>query len=227
VTGANALKLSAAYLAFKSRYFHSGFFMVHFKIKTQINKKKSIHKMHNHKTERKEKINYINKYGKEALGEDCPSSKQINKMKDSDLDNLYQDINKRVQMTSIEEQVMNSVPTFSDFINEKRGRKKKKKSKSNSSSGPCWDGYKQYGTKKKDGEEVPNCVPESLQVNEINMWNIRDRDIMDFDTFMKFAKKGGGQDSLKSKGKHSDFMNKSFKSKNKDDSTDLSKPQKQ
>tara|TARA_R110000850_G_scaffold245317_2_gene370173 strand:+ start:132 stop:635 length:504 start_codon:yes stop_codon:yes gene_type:complete len=25
---------------------------------------------------------------------------------------------------------------------------------------PCWDNYKQLGTKKKDGKEVPNCVPE-------------------------------------------------------------------
>ena len=24
---------------------------------------------------------------------------------------------------------------------------------------PCWDGYEQIGTKKKDGKEVPNCVP--------------------------------------------------------------------
>jgi len=30
---------------------------------------------------------------------------------------------------------------------------------------PCWDGYVQLGTKKKDGKEVPNCVPmdEALQ----------------------------------------------------------------
>jgi transcription antitermination factor NusG len=25
---------------------------------------------------------------------------------------------------------------------------------------PCWDGYKQIGMKTKDGEQVPNCVPE-------------------------------------------------------------------
>mgnify|MGYP003146498214 CR=1 FL=1 len=24
---------------------------------------------------------------------------------------------------------------------------------------PCWDGYEQYGTKMKDGKEVPNCIP--------------------------------------------------------------------
>jgi hypothetical protein len=24
---------------------------------------------------------------------------------------------------------------------------------------PCWDGYEMIGTKKKDGKEVPNCVP--------------------------------------------------------------------
>jgi len=33
---------------------------------------------------------------------------------------------------------------------------------------PCWDGYKQVGTKKnKKGEKVPNCVPESREDSEI------------------------------------------------------------
>lgn len=27
--------------------------------------------------------------------------------------------------------------------------------------GPCWPGYKQVGTKMKNGKEVPNCVPVS------------------------------------------------------------------
>lgn len=31
---------------------------------------------------------------------------------------------------------------------------------------PCWDGYEQYGTKKKDGKEVPNCVPTDEAVEE-------------------------------------------------------------
>ena len=25
---------------------------------------------------------------------------------------------------------------------------------------PCWDGYEMVGMKKKDGKEVPNCVPK-------------------------------------------------------------------
>ena len=32
---------------------------------------------------------------------------------------------------------------------------------------PCWDNYKQIGMKKKDGKEVPNCVPEG--VNEFTI----------------------------------------------------------
>jgi len=35
--------------------------------------------------------------------------------------------------------------SFKQFIEEKKD--------------PCWDGYKQYGTKQKGGKEVPNCVP--------------------------------------------------------------------
>ena len=32
--------------------------------------------------------------------------------------------------------------------------------------GPCWAGYKQIGTKDKDGRPVPNCVKENSDVNE-------------------------------------------------------------
>jgi len=31
----------------------------------------------------------------------------------------------------------------------------------------CWDGYKQVGTKKKNGKDVPNCVPESEELEEL------------------------------------------------------------
>lgn len=31
----------------------------------------------------------------------------------------------------------------------------------------CWDGYKQIGTKKKNGKEVPNCVPEEAAANSV------------------------------------------------------------
>lgn len=31
--------------------------------------------------------------------------------------------------------------------------------------GPCWKGYRQVGTKMKDGREVPNCVPVKEHVN--------------------------------------------------------------
>lgn len=32
---------------------------------------------------------------------------------------------------------------------------------------PCWVGYKQIGMKKKDGKEVPNCVPESAKLESV------------------------------------------------------------
>lgn len=31
---------------------------------------------------------------------------------------------------------------------------------------PCWDGYKQVGTKNKNGKEVPNCVKEEAEVKD-------------------------------------------------------------
>lgn len=33
---------------------------------------------------------------------------------------------------------------------------------------PCWDGYVQYGMKKKNGKEVPNCVPIEDAVDMLN-----------------------------------------------------------
>jgi hypothetical protein len=33
---------------------------------------------------------------------------------------------------------------------------------------PCWIGYKQVGMKKKNGKEVPNCVPEEVDLEEEN-----------------------------------------------------------
>lgn len=30
----------------------------------------------------------------------------------------------------------------------------------------CWSGYKQVGMKKKNGKEVPNCVPEEAEIEE-------------------------------------------------------------
>lgn len=34
------------------------------------------------------------------------------------------------------------------------------------SDDPCWDNYKQVGMKKKNGKEVPNCVPEGEELDE-------------------------------------------------------------
>ena len=31
---------------------------------------------------------------------------------------------------------------------------------------PCWKGYQMVGMKKKGGKKVPNCVPESVQIDE-------------------------------------------------------------
>ena len=40
----------------------------------------------------------------------------------------------------------------------------------NESKGPCWDGYKQVGTKMKNGKEVPNCVPVTEELGKDSEW---------------------------------------------------------
>lgn len=39
------------------------------------------------------------------------------------------------------------------------GKKVSKENLEKGSTDPCWDGYVQVGTKKKNGRDVPNCVP--------------------------------------------------------------------
>lgn len=52
-------------------------------------------------------------------------------------------------------------------IMKKTGYDKKMRQKDQYATGyhveeddPCWDGYTQYGMKKKNGKKVPNCVPD-------------------------------------------------------------------
>ena len=35
--------------------------------------------------------------------------------------------------------------------------------------GPCWSGYKQVGMKTKNGKQVPNCVPESMSIDDAKL----------------------------------------------------------
>jgi hypothetical protein len=44
-------------------------------------------------------------------------------------------------------------------------------------AGPCWAGYKQVGTKMKNGKAVPNCVPEETVKEKIEV--AQDKDIDD------------------------------------------------
>ena len=45
--------------------------------------------------------------------------------------------------------------------------KEEKELKEKDKDDPCWVGYKQVGMKKKDGKEVPNCVPESTKLENV------------------------------------------------------------
>ena len=51
---------------------------------------------------------------------------------------------------------MKNIDSFSQFQERSLEPIEEKK-------GPCWDGYKQVGLKKKGNKMVPNCVPEKSQ----------------------------------------------------------------
>lgn len=42
---------------------------------------------------------------------------------------------------------------------------------------PCWKGYRQLGTKKKNGKEVPNCIPEEVEVGDGFIFELENFDI--------------------------------------------------
>jgi len=60
---------------------------------------------------------------------------------------------------------------------------------------PCWKGYEMVGTKKKDGKEVPNCVPVKEDIDsdddvnyglvEPEEYDVEDDDMEDFISFMR------------------------------------------
>jgi hypothetical protein len=51
---------------------------------------------------------------------------------------------------------------------------------------PCWKGYEMVGTKKKDGREVPNCVPIKEKVEDIEEYDVVNED--DMKSFIKFMR---------------------------------------
>lgn len=50
-------------------------------------------------------------------------------------------------------------PDYYERLKKVEGVNEAKESKKKDKDDPCWKGYEQYGTKKKNGKEVPNCVP--------------------------------------------------------------------
>jgi hypothetical protein len=55
---------------------------------------------------------------------------------------------------------------------QSRGQKESVKE----AKGPCWDGFKQVGMKMKGGKQVPNCVPEEVELDEMLDYAIIDGD---------------------------------------------------
>lgn len=50
---------------------------------------------------------------------------------------------------------------------------------------PCWKGYRMYGSKSKGGKQVPNCVPEETELDEMSGANMDTREVH------QHLKKGG------------------------------------
>jgi hypothetical protein len=53
------------------------------------------------------------------------------------------------------------IASVSDYLQSRKELGEAKKM-----GNPCWKGYKAYGMKKKNGKQVPNCVPVKEEVND-------------------------------------------------------------
>ena len=61
---------------------------------------------------------------------------------------------------------------------------------------PCWKGYQMVGTKKKNGKDVPNCVPNKTVKENTNV--NRENQITDIDQeFAKFVESTAELDTYK------------------------------
>jgi len=89
---------------------------------------------------------------------------------------------------------------------------------------PCWDGYTQVGMKKKNGKEVPNCVP-SKGVEKAKGYKKEDTDLEE-KAVSKAQQKFMGMVRAKQKGEMDDAspeVTKAAKSMSKKDVEDFAK----
>lgn len=90
---------------------------------------------------------------------------------------------------------------------------------------PCWSGYEQYGMKTKDGKEVPNCVPDSENMEEstgVTDYNPKSQGGTRKELLAKYSKTkdakdaeaasraGASQEELKSAAKEKDMKEESL-----------------
>ena len=83
-------------------------------------------------------------------GTDANFKEQFKKQIDSAYDKRYENVFPNPGQTKNEKK--SNLFSFSEFLSETKRNLKKDK-------GPCWQGYRQVGTKTKNGRLVPNCVP--------------------------------------------------------------------
>jgi len=94
---------------------------------------------------------------------------QINNVDTRSLDKFFRAMVDKGVMPA---HLINYHPTFMTKAfgeNMELEEKKSKKFKDIRKDDPCWDGYKQVGMKKKNGKEVPNCVPEETEITEMKL----------------------------------------------------------
>jgi len=94
---------------------------------------------------------------------------QINNVDTRSLDKFFRAMVDKGVMPA---HLINYHPTFMTKAfgeNMELEEKKTKRFKDIRKDDPCWDGYKQVGMKKKNGKEVPNCVPEETEITEMKL----------------------------------------------------------
>lgn len=87
------------------------------------------------------------------------SLKYINKQLKAGIQVEHEHTSNEHEAETIALQHLAERPDYYERLKKVEGVNEAKKYKKKNEDDPCWDGYEQVGTKKKNGKEVPNCVP--------------------------------------------------------------------
>lgn len=127
-------------------------------------KKDTKNKKKGNKKEAMKKVAEIDDMSYEALNKVVKLAEDLlmNYVDTGDPDNsMFNNGMRDIEMARQTLEGLQAMNDFNDGADEFHSSLKLDLAQAKKEEDPCWDGYEQVGMKKKDGKEVPNCVPKN------------------------------------------------------------------